>query len=170
MKHLLNLLLFTALTSAQVSFGDGPAQRPRPGPPLNRPFPPPGNRPPLDGPPRPPRPFQPGGRPPSPVGFPNRPRPQGPFQGQQGQRPSQGQKPFQGQRPFQGEQGQRPNLGGPGNQNTAGGGKNIICLFTDSSVYQQCIFVFVTLALGKPLFEMCCFHMDIVLNLRTMSC
>merc|ERR1712038_1805005 len=116
MKHLLNLFLFTALTSGQVSFGDGPAQRPRPGPPLNRP-PPPGNRPSLDGPPRPPRPFQPGGRPPRPVGFPNRPRPQGPFQGQQGQRPSQGQ------RPFQGEQGQRPNLGGPGNQNTAGGGK-----------------------------------------------
>merc|ERR1711963_941432 len=90
MKHLLNLLLLTALTSAQVSFGDGPAQRPRPGPPLNRPPPPPGNRPPLDGPPRPPRPFQPGGRPPRPIDFPNRPRPQGPFQGQQGQRPSQG--------------------------------------------------------------------------------
>ena len=141
MKHLLKvLLLFTALSSAQVSFGDGPAQRPRPGPPLNRPPPPHGNRPSLDGPPRPPRPFQPGGRPPRPVVFPKRPRPQG----QQG--PFQEERPFQGQRPFQGVQGQEPNLGGPGsgsrpgNQNTAGGGKNMTFLFIDYIVFTSRVF------------------------------
>lgn len=105
MKHhycLPCLLLLFALTSAQVSFGNGQEQRPRPRPPLSRP--PPRGRPPLEG--RPPRPFQPGsGRPPRPLGFPNRPRPQGPFQGQQGQRPIQGQE------------GQRPNLGQPGSGN-----------------------------------------------------
>merc|ERR1711936_335944 len=104
MKHLCLpcLLLLVALTSAQVSFGNGQEQRPRPRSPLSRP--PPGGRPPLQG--RPPRPFQPGGgRPPRPVGLPNRPRPQRPFQGQQGQGP------------FQGQGGQRPNLGQPGSGN-----------------------------------------------------
>merc|ERR1711963_642475 len=88
MKLLPCLLLLSALTSAQVSFGNGQDQRPRPRPPLSRPPPAlegrPGGgrppRPPLQG--RPPRPFQPGGgRPPRPVGFPNRPPPQRPFQG-----------------------------------------------------------------------------------------